>query len=118
MSDRGLRFVVEREAVSIIEAWSPPGVRIAGPHFHREHSDSFYVLEGEITLELGPEKEPATVTAGNLFAVPPGVVHGFRTSGDRPARWLTIHTPDGGFAEFMHGRLDGVEVDWDIVAAP
>jgi len=29
----------------------------------------------------------------------------------RPARWLTIHAHDGGFAAFMRGARDGVEVE-------
>ena len=51
---------------------------------------------------------------GEYVAVPPGVAHSFATAGDRPARWLTIHTPDGGFADFMRGVRDGIEVEWDI----
>ncbi len=37
---------------------------------------------------------------------------------DRPARWLTIHAHDGGFAAFMRGTRDGVEVEWDISTVP
>ena len=50
--------------------------------------------------------------------MPPGVAHSFRNDGDRPARWLTIHAHDGGFAAFMRGIRDGVEVEWDISAVP
>jgi len=50
--------------------------------------------------------------------VPPEVAHAFRTSGDRPARWLTIHARDGGFAAFMRGVRDGVRVKWDISPVP
>jgi len=42
----------------------------------------------------------------------------FRNDSDRPARWLTIHAHDGGFAAFMRGIRDGIEVDWDISAVP
>ena len=50
--------------------------------------------------------------------MPPGVAHSFRNDSDRPARWLTIHAPDGGFAAFMRGVRDGVDVEWDIDAVP
>ena len=50
--------------------------------------------------------------------MPPQVAHSFRNDGDRLARWLTIHAPDGGFAAFMRGVRDGVEVEWDISAVP
>jgi mannose-6-phosphate isomerase-like protein (cupin superfamily) len=50
--------------------------------------------------------------------VPPLVAHAFRTDGHRPARWLTIHAHDGGFAAFMRGARAGVEVEWDISKVP
>jgi hypothetical protein len=53
-----------------------------------------------------------------FVAAPPGVVHPFHTSGDRPARWLTLHAPDGGFAAFMRGVRDGVSVELDISPVP
>jgi len=59
------------------------------------------------------------------------VAHSLRNDSDRPTRWLTIHARDGGFAAFMRGIRDGVEVaafmrgirdgveiEWDISAVP
>ena len=91
---------------------------MAGPNVHREHTDAFYVLEGELTFEIGREAEPVTVSASGFVAVPPHVAHSFRNDGDRAARWLTIHAPDGGFAAFLRGARDGVAVEWDISAVP
>lgn len=82
----------------------------AGPHFHKEHVDVFYVLEGELEVINGTE----TVRAGpgTSVVVPPGIVHGFRGPGD--ARYLNIHAPDGGFIEYIRRITgDGVKVDWD-----
>jgi quercetin dioxygenase-like cupin family protein len=82
----------------------------AGPHFHKEHVDVFYVLEGELEVISGTE----TVRAGpgTSVVVPPGIVHGFRGAGD--ARYLNIHAPDGGFIEYIRRITgDGVRVDWD-----
>jgi hypothetical protein len=31
---------------------------------------------------------------------------------------LTIRAPDGGFAAFMRGIRDGVEIEWDISPVP
>jgi hypothetical protein len=50
--------------------------------------------------------------------VPAGVAHSFGTAGDRPARWLIIHARDGGFAAFMRGIRDKVQIDWDIAPIP
>ena len=91
---------------------------MAGPHVHSQHTDAFYVIEGELTFEIGRESEALTVSSGGLVAVPPGVAHSFRNDSDRPARWLTIHAPDGGFAAFMRGVRDGVNVEWDIATVP
>jgi hypothetical protein len=47
-------------------------------------------------------------------AVAPHVPHAFRVDGEAPARWLTIHGPDGAFAAFTRGVRDGDAVDWDV----
>jgi len=52
------RIIVAREDVTITHAWCAPGERVAGPHIHREHTDAFYVLEGELTFEIGHEATP------------------------------------------------------------
>jgi quercetin dioxygenase-like cupin family protein len=66
----------------------------AGPHLHRQHADSFYVLEGELALLLHGSEH--VLGPGACACAPPGVVHGFRSTS--PARFLNFHTPDAGFA--------------------
>ena len=116
--ERDIDILVAREGVTITRARYAAGEQVAGRHVHREHTDAFFVLEGELTFELGREAETITVSAGGFVSVPPGVAHSLRNDGDRSARWLTIHAPDGGFAAFMRGIRDGLEVDWDIAAVP
>jgi mannose-6-phosphate isomerase-like protein (cupin superfamily) len=115
---REIDLLLASENVTITHARYAPGERVAGPHVHRRHIDAFYVLEGELTFEVGRERETITVGTGSLVAAPAGVAHSFRTAGGRPARWLTIHAPDGGFASFMRGVRDGVQVAWDIASVP
>jgi mannose-6-phosphate isomerase-like protein (cupin superfamily) len=110
---REINVLVAREDLSITRASCEAGTRITSPHVHHEHTDAFYVLEGQLTFELGPDAATVTVPAGELVAVPPNVVHSFRNAGDRPARWLTIHAPDCGFAAFVRG----IETDWDVSSA-
>lgn len=43
-------------------------------HKHDETDDFFYVLEGEMLIDIEGE-EPRSVKAGELFVVPKGVVH-------------------------------------------
>jgi quercetin dioxygenase-like cupin family protein len=106
------------EDLMLSEYLLEPGTRPGDPHYHANHTDAFYVIEGELTFAVGRESETITVSPGGLVAVPPGVAHSFRSAGDHTARWLTIHAPDGGFAAFMRGVRDGVEVEWDIAAVP
>src|SRR5262245_35401014 len=115
---REISILLAGEDLTITHARYAAGQHVAGPHLHHQHTDAFYVLEGELTFEIGREAETITVSAGGFLAAPPGLAHAFQVAGDRPARWLTIHAPDGGFAAFMRGLRDGVEVEWDIAAIP
>jgi quercetin dioxygenase-like cupin family protein len=115
---REISILLAREEVTVTHARYAAGAQVAGPHVHHEHTDAFYVLEGELAFKIGREAETITVSAGGFVAAPPRVAHSFHTGGDRPARWLTIHARDGGFAAFMRGVRDGVEVEWDIAAVP
>jgi uncharacterized cupin superfamily protein len=72
------------------------------------------VLEGKLTLGIGSESETITLAAGDFIAVPPGVAHSLRNNGDGPVCVLSIHARDGGFANFMRGLRDGVDVEWDM----
>ena len=85
----------------------------ATPHFHREHADSFYVLEGELGLLVDDEEH--VLGPGAAASVPPGVVHGFRSLS--PARFLNFHTPDGRFAENLRARDRGEEGGFDSFEA-
>jgi hypothetical protein len=90
---------------------------VTDPHVH-QHTEAFYVLEGELTFEIGAERDTITIEAGGFVAVPAGVAHSFLTAGRRPARWLIIHAVDGGFSAFMRAIRDGVEVEWDVGPVP
>ena len=63
-------------------------------HLHRDDMESFYVLEGEITLFIGDE--PGVRAGPGSFAhVPGGTVHGFRIESET-ARYLILTTPRHG----------------------
>jgi quercetin dioxygenase-like cupin family protein len=77
------------------------------PHVHKQHTDAFYVLEGELEIALGPDVEPFAAGAGSLAAAPPNVVHTFRNASDRTALFLNIHAPSMRFGEMLRARRDG-----------
>ena len=70
------------------------------PHYHDDHVDSFFVLDGEVDFLLGDET--ARASTGTYVAAPPNVTHGFRPIA--PARFLNMHAPDAGFAARARGR--------------
>ena len=63
-------------------------------HLHREDMESFYVLEGELTLYIG-DRPGVRASAGSFAHVPGGTVHGFRVESET-ARYLILTTPRHG----------------------
>ena len=81
----------------------------ASAHVHHEHCDLFYVLAGELTFLVGPDREERTLAAGTLALAPPLVVHGFRNAADEEVRYLNFHAPNGGFAAYLRGAAPGFD---------
>ena len=100
-------LLVDEPQVSITWSRYAPGERGPDLHVHREHTDAFYVLEGELTFLVGPGGERVAVSAGGFVAVPPNLAHSFLNDSDAEARWLNFHAPDQGFAAYMRGLRDG-----------
>jgi mannose-6-phosphate isomerase-like protein (cupin superfamily) len=63
------------------------------PHAHVGEDDSFYVLEGELTMLAAGEEVVAG--PGTFVLVPPGVEHTFANRGDAVVRFLNVHAPAG-----------------------
>jgi quercetin dioxygenase-like cupin family protein len=117
----------ERREVAILTAhpdltitWSryATGERGTDLHVHREHTDAFYVLDGELTFELGARGDRVAVPAGGFVAVPPNVVHAFLNDGGADARWLNLHAPDTGFADYLRALRDGEDAVFDSFDPP
>jgi mannose-6-phosphate isomerase-like protein (cupin superfamily) len=88
-----------RGAYSLIEYSHRPGAPGPPPHVHREHEEAFFVLEGELTLAVGPDL--VTVGPGQTAVVPRGQVHQPSNRSDRPVRFVFLSSPpmDEFFAE-------------------
>ena len=63
----------------------------AGTHFHRTFSESFYVLNGALTLFDGTTRVKAG--EGDFLYVPRGGVHGFRNDSNADASMLILFSP-------------------------
>lgn len=81
----------------LVESVAPPGY--SPPlHVHSREDETFWVLEGELTVVCGEETYVAG--PGTMAFLPRGVPHTFRVDGDVPARLTTLITP-GGMEEFF-----------------
>jgi mannose-6-phosphate isomerase-like protein (cupin superfamily) len=78
-----------------------------GPALHRHpYSETFIVLEGEITFTLG--REQVVAGPGDMAVAPTLTPHKFINSGDGPARSVNIHAA----AEMETEWLD--EDTWEV----
>jgi mannose-6-phosphate isomerase-like protein (cupin superfamily) len=115
---RSVVILAEHEEVTITRSRFAPGERGPDLHVHHEHTDAFYVLEGELTFELGPDAEPTRVGAGGFVAVPPYVPHSFVSAGEDDACWLNFHAPERGFGDFLRTLREGTPGRWDSFDVP
>lgn len=93
-------------AYSIHDNIIPPGSPDPRPHLHRDHEEAFYILEGELTVRVGPRTIKAP--AGSFVVVPRGVVHQPSNPGSEPTRVLLVFSPAGMgsfFEEAAEGRM-------------
>jgi quercetin dioxygenase-like cupin family protein len=111
--------VILAEGPDLTVTWSRYAAGEPGPdlHVHREHTDAFYVLDGELTFLVGPAAERVPVGAGGFVAVPPNLVHTYVCEAVE-TRWLNMHAPDAGFADYMRGLRDGTGVAFDNFGPP
>jgi mannose-6-phosphate isomerase-like protein (cupin superfamily) len=75
-----------------------PGFTGPPPHVHRELVDSFYVLEGTLTIIIG--QDTVELGRGGFACALPGERHTFANRSDRIVRFLNINAP-GGFEQYM-----------------
>jgi quercetin dioxygenase-like cupin family protein len=94
---------VARDELVVFEFEMAAEMDGAGPHFHKQHVDTFYILEGEI--EMTVDGETVHAHSGDLVHVEPGVVHAFTNSSRERARFLNMHTPGMRFDEYIR-RMD------------
>jgi quercetin dioxygenase-like cupin family protein len=103
-----LRSEESAGAVGVVESHVPPGWE-GPPLHHHPFDEGFYVLEGELTFQLGEELRSAT--PGDFVFAPADAVHTFANLSDAPARYLIVITP-GGFERYferMAAKNAGVE---------
>jgi quercetin dioxygenase-like cupin family protein len=101
--------LVSRDEIVLIDSVIDAGGGGAGPHFHKQHVDSFYVLDGELAVTVAGKETRAR--PGDLVHAPPNVVHSFENASDGRVRFLNLHTPGMRFDEYMRRMDAGEEFD-------
>ncbi len=109
---RTLHLKVGIDAIAVTETRYEPGERGPEAHVHDRHTDAFYVVEGTMLYELGPDGEAVQAPAGSFIAAPPNVAHSFRNEGPGRARFLNFHTPSEGFHDYLRASYAGEDTSW------
>src|SRR5262249_50831620 len=87
-------------AFGLVESVIAPG--FSPPlHVHYREDESFWVLEGELTMRCGDRTLQAA--PGSFVFLPRGGPHTFVVDSSTPARMLTLLTPGGGEGVFIEG---------------
>ena len=102
--DRTLVIKADLDELALVEFRYAAGQNGPERHVHHHHTDGFYVLDGELTVEAGEKTVQAT--PGTLVAAPAGVAHTFRNESSADVRFLNIHAPSMGFPEHILGTKD------------
>jgi quercetin dioxygenase-like cupin family protein len=87
--------------MSVVPGGGPP------PHIHHREEESFHILEGTLTIQVGGNT--ITASAGDFAYLPRGIVHSFKNTGDGFAKALVVTTPAGlenYFAEVFDPATD------------
>ncbi len=77
------------------------------PHLHHREDESFHLLEGSLTVQVGGDT--ITASAGDFVYLPRGIAHSFKNTGDGSAKALVLTRPaglEGFFAEVFEPALD------------
>lgn len=73
--------------------WTLPAGFSTGLHVHRVQEETFYVLDGECTWQIGEQKVRAT--PGTYVFIPPGVPHNIGNASNKTARMIMTVSPPG-----------------------
>ena len=78
---------------AVIEMSVPPGAG-PNPHAHPDFTETFFVLEGEVSFK--PELGSYVAKTNSFVNIPKGgIVHGFKNLSDKPAKLLCTVSPAG-----------------------
>ena len=74
------------------------------PHIHKQMTEIFYVVEGELELILNQDKIIAP--AGTLMSVPENTPHGFSNPSQQKAKFLIMFCPADSREQYFIGLAE------------
>jgi quercetin dioxygenase-like cupin family protein len=112
--ERTERFTIlaGREELALTEFRYAPGQDGPRRHVHRHHADGFYVLDGRLRITL--DEDDLVLDAGGFVLIPPEVIHTFGNPDPEPGRYLNFHAPGMGFDDYLRGRNEDFDQDYDV----
>jgi quercetin dioxygenase-like cupin family protein len=78
-----------------------PGTSGASPHIHKQLTEIFYVVEGEVELSL--DRRTVTAVPGAVMLVPENVPHGFSNPGLVRSKLLILFCPADSREQYFEG---------------
>lgn len=81
--------------ITVVEDTLKPGFHLAR-HYHKQMTEVFYILEGEVVFSF--DEETVRATPGTTVNVPPGVMHAVSCPGG--GKLITVFSP-GGFDRYL-----------------
>jgi mannose-6-phosphate isomerase-like protein (cupin superfamily) len=82
--------LLNRGDLSVIQERIPPGLGEI-PHYHTRARQLFYVLEGQLVIELAGEK--VRLASGDSLEIAPMQHHRVTNTSDRDTHFLVISSP-------------------------
>jgi len=101
-------LLADTPEVAIAELGGEPGGPPTPAHVHDRHAESFYALDGELTVTVGGRE--LRLEPGDWLTVPPGVAHTVAIPGPGAARFLNLHAPGSGFGAFLRELHSGTDL--------
>ena len=81
-----------------------PGTEGASPHLHKQLTEMFYVVDGEVELLLDQRKVIAQ--PGAFMLVPENTPHGFSNPGQKQATLLIMFCPADSREKYFEGLAE------------
>jgi quercetin dioxygenase-like cupin family protein len=81
-----------------------PGTEGASPHLHKQLTEMFYVVEGEVELLLNQRKVIAP--PGTYMLVPENTPHGFSNPGNKRSILLIMFCPADSREKYFQGLAE------------